>query len=152
MVPRESFGSWTYDVVERMKRWYSAGRANHFATCAFGVSVAQLGQDALDLAVTVAASAAATVTTTQIDRRGIELPPSVRPLEEEQTEVVVGEVAGVGEQEVRGDVAARAGQRSPASRHLADRCTVPEPRIGAGPDFPVGLEAEGGADAEGDLA
>lgn len=65
---------------------------------------------------------------------------------------MVGEVAGFGEEEVRGDVAAGAGEAAAAAGDLADGGAVAKPWVGAGADLAVGAEGDRAADSEADLA
>src|SRR5206468_12072895 len=74
-----------------------------------------------------------------------------RLLHEEQAEVVVGEVSVVGEQEVRGDVAARARQPPSTPGHLEDRGSVPVVRVGAGAERASRPEGDGVAGSEVEL-
>src|SRR5262245_4447861 len=74
------------------------------------------------------------------------------PLEKEQAEVVVGELAAVGEQEVGGDEATRAREAAAAARHLEDRRAVTDRGVGAGTERAARAERDRPVVAERHLA
>src|SRR6266536_2126847 len=130
-----------YFVLMRMTAAHQGPGLDTAAAEARGAAVATAANRASITAANVAV---------QIDLRIVRL-LSLRLLDEEQAEVVVCELAGVGEQEVRGDVAAGTGETAAATGHLEGGGSVLATGLAAGRDRTACPEGDGVAVPEGEL-